>query len=155
MEIALPGGIAASLVDSDRQVVAAVGDGGFMMNVQELETAKRLGARFTCLVFNDYDYGLISWKQHLSRDRSVSTHIDNPNFKALAESFGIRGYRPETVPALKTQLQEAVATDELTLVEVPVDARATMRSCGNWSSTGPAEREGAAGADLSCRPLAK
>lgn len=123
MGIALPGGIAASLADPDRQVVAAMGDGGFMMNVQELETAKRLGARFTCLVFNDYDYGLISWKQHLSRGRSVSTRIDNPNFKALAESFGIRGYRPETVPALKTQLQEAVAADELTLVEVPVDAR--------------------------------
>ena len=89
MGIALPGAIAASLIDPQRQIVAAMGDGGFLMNSQELETAKRLGARFTVIVFNDNDYGLISWKQRMSRGRSVNTKISNPDFKAYAESFGI------------------------------------------------------------------
>ena len=76
MGISLPGGIAASLIDPGRQIVAAMGDGGFMMNSQELETAKRLGVAFTVIIFNDNDYGLISWKQSMSRGRSVSTRID-------------------------------------------------------------------------------
>src|SRR5438445_7355945 len=62
MGIALPGGIAAALAEPGRPIVAAMGDGGFLMNSQELETAKRLGVGYTILVFNDNDYGLISWK---------------------------------------------------------------------------------------------
>ena len=77
MGIALPGAIAASLIDPDRQVVAIMGDGGFLFNSQELETAKRLGVGFTVVIFNDDDYGMISWKQHLSRGQSVSTRITN------------------------------------------------------------------------------
>jgi len=79
MGISLPGGIAASLIDPGRQIVAAMGDGGFMMNSQELETAKRLGVGFTVLVFNDNDYGLISWKQRISSGNlevSSSTFFD-------------------------------------------------------------------------------
>lgn len=121
MGISLPGAIAASLIDSDRQVIAAMGDGGFLMNSQELETAKRLGVAFTVIIFNDNDYGLISWKQRMSRGRSVSTRIGNPDFLAYAESFGIRGYRPETVSELKQQLKTAVTSKELSLVEIPVD----------------------------------
>jgi acetolactate synthase-1/2/3 large subunit len=122
MGIALPGGIAAALAHPQRQVVAAMGDGGFLMNSQELETARRLGAGFTCLVFNDNDYGLISWKQRMSRGHSVSTHIGNPDFKKYAESFGIRAYRPESVAELRAQLRAAVSSRELCLVEVPVNA---------------------------------
>lgn len=121
MGIALPGGIAASLVDPERPVVAAMGDGGFMMNAQELETAKRLGVGFTCIIFNDNDYGLISWKQEQSRNRSVSTRLTNPDFKAFAESFGIKGYCPETVPELKAVLAEAVPSRDLCVIEVPVE----------------------------------
>ncbi|HET8726230.1 MAG TPA: acetolactate synthase large subunit, partial [Alphaproteobacteria bacterium] len=66
MGIALPGGIAAALAHPGRAIVAAMGDGGFLMNSQELEAAKRLGVGFTVIVFNDKDYGLISWKQDLS-----------------------------------------------------------------------------------------
>ena len=123
MGIALPGAIAASLIDPDRQIVAAMGDGGFLMNSQELETAKRLGLGFTAIIFNDNDYGLISWKQHMSKGRSVSTRISNPDFKAYAESFGIKGYRPQTVSELKHQLAASLASKELNIIEIPVDAR--------------------------------
>jgi acetolactate synthase-1/2/3 large subunit len=99
-----------------------MGDGGFLMNAQELETAKRLGVGFTILIFNDNDYGLISWKQRLARDRSVFTRITNPDFKAYAESFGILSYRPRTVRELKQQLSDAVTSRQLCVIEVPVDA---------------------------------
>ena len=123
MGISLPGAIAASLIDPQRQIVAAMGDGGFLMNSQELETAKRLGVGFTAVIFNDNDYGLISWKQSMSRGRSVSTRIDNPDFKAYAESFGINGYRPQSLTELKEQLRTAITSRELCVVEVPVDPR--------------------------------
>lgn len=122
MGIALPGALAASLVDPNRQIVAAMGDGGFLMNSQELETATRLGARFTTVIFNDNDYGLISWKQRLSRGRSVHTTLGNPDFKAYAESFGMRGYRPRSVAELRQQLRHAIGSRELCVIDVPVDA---------------------------------
>ena len=122
MGIALPGGIAAALVDPERQVVAAMGDGGFLMNAQELETAKRLGVGFTVVVFNDNDYGLISWKQRRSRGRSVGTRIGNPDIVAFAESFGVAGYRPEGTAELRQVLKSTLGTGELAVVEIPVDA---------------------------------
>ena len=121
MGISLPGAIAAALLDPRRQVVAAMGDGGFLMNSQELETARRLGVGFTVLVFNDDDYGLISWKQRMSRGRSVFTKISNPDFKAYAESFGIAAYQPTTLSELKDDLRKAITGGELALVEVRVD----------------------------------
>jgi acetolactate synthase-1/2/3 large subunit len=121
MSGALPGGIAASMIDPDRQVVSVMGDGGFMMNSQELETAKRIGAGFTAVILNDNDYGLIRWKQEMSRDDSFGTRISNPNFKAYAESFGIKAYRPANVGELKSQLSEAITSSELSVVTVDVD----------------------------------
>lgn len=121
MGIALPGAIAASLVDPGRQIVAAMGDGGFLMNSQELETAKRLGAKFTAVIFNDNDYGLISWKQHMARGRTAGTGITNPDFKAYVESFGIKSARPQSLAELKEQLRSAITSRELCVVEVPVD----------------------------------
>ena len=121
MGIALPGAIAASLIDADRQVVAIMGDGGFLMNSQELETAKRLGVGFTTVVVNDNDYGLIAWKQTMSRGRSVHTKLTNPDLEAYAESFGITGYRPKTLTELREQIHAAVNSTELSLIEVQVD----------------------------------
>lgn len=120
MGIALPGGIAARLHDKERQIVSVMGDGGFLMNSQELETAKRLGTPYINIVFNDNDYGLISWKQHQHRQRSVSTRIQNPDFKKYAESFGISGYRPETLDELRTIIKQALDTQELCLIEIPI-----------------------------------
>lgn len=120
MGIALPGGIAAGLHDKNRQIVSIMGDGGFMMNSQELETARRLGAGYVNIVFNDNDYGLISWKQEQHRDRSVSTRIQNPDFKQYADSFGVTGYRPESLQDLRTILEKAVEQKELCLIEIPI-----------------------------------
>lgn len=121
MGIALPGGIAASLQNPQRRVVSVMGDGGFLMNAQELETAKRLGVGFTVIVFNDNDYGLISWKQEMHRRKSTGTRIGNPDIKAFAESFGIKGYRPESVEELRSQLSASLDNRELSVFEIPVD----------------------------------
>ena len=98
-----------------------MGDGGFLMNSQELETATRLGVGYTIVVFNDNDYGLISWKQDISRGRSTGTHIGNPDFKAYAESFGIKAQRPDSVSELRAAVAEAIGSRELRLIEIPVD----------------------------------
>ncbi|WP_372639025.1 acetolactate synthase large subunit [Fodinibius sp.] len=120
MGIALPGGIAAGLLNKSRQIVSVMGDGGFMMNSQELETAKRLGVGYINIVFNDNDYGLISWKQFQHRQRSVSTGIQNPDFEKYAKSFGIQGYKPANLSELRSTLKQAVEHKELCLIEVPI-----------------------------------
>lgn len=121
MGIALPGGIAASLLYPKRQIVSMMGDGGFLMNVQELETAHRLGIGYTIIVFNDNDYGLISWKQEQSRSSSVYTSIGNPNFIDLARSFGLQSFRPTDESSLRENLLEAVQSPKLTLLEIPIN----------------------------------
>ncbi len=123
MGIAVPGAVAASLLDPGRWILAATGDGGFLMNSQELETAKRLKTAFTVLIFNDNDYGLISWKQRMSRGHSTGTKITNPDFKKYAESFGIKGYAPKNLGELKAQLKQAKSNRELCVLEIPVDPR--------------------------------
>lgn len=120
MGIALPGAVAASLLNPGRRVIAAMGDGGFMMNSQELETAKRLKLGFVTLVFNDNDYGLISWKQEIAHGRSTGTKLTNPDFKAYAESFGIKGYAPKNPAQLRTQLARAMEKHELCVFEIPI-----------------------------------
>lgn len=120
MGIALPGAIAASIHQSDRQIVAAMGDGGFLMNAQELETARRLDTSFVAVIFNDNDYGLISWKQQLSRQKSVSTRIGNPDFPAFAQSFGVEGHRAETAAELEGLLRTSFEKKTLSVIEVPV-----------------------------------
>ncbi|HXV18617.1 MAG TPA: acetolactate synthase large subunit, partial [Candidatus Omnitrophota bacterium] len=127
MGFALPGAIAASLYEPGRRIVAAMGDGGFMMNSQELETAKRLGVSFTTIIFNDNDYGLISWKQRMGRGRTTGTKIGNPDFKKYAESFGIKGYRPKNLSQLKSQLKKAVHSGGLSVVEIPVDTSVNLK----------------------------
>jgi acetolactate synthase I/II/III large subunit len=122
MGIALPGGVAAKLALPHKQVVAMMGDGGFMMNSQEIETAQRLGVGFTIIVFNDNDYGLISWKQHSHTQRSFGTHLTNPDFKKYAESFGIKGFRPSNLRELKDCLKETISRQHLCLVEIPIEA---------------------------------
>ena len=127
MGIAVPGGIAAKLAHPDKRVVSATGDGGFMMNSHEIETAKRIGVGYTIVIFNDFDYGLISWKQEDHHGRSVGTKLGNPDFKKYAESFGIRGYCPKTVSELKQNLKEAIESGEMCVVEVRIDASENKR----------------------------
>lgn len=118
MGIAVPGGLAADLA-VDGNVVAATGDGGFLMNAAEIETATRMGCGYTIVVFTDDDYGLISKKQRDHTGESFGTGLSNPDFVAFAESFGIDGYRPESADELRDVLETAIS-GEMTLVEIPI-----------------------------------
>ncbi len=124
MGIAVPGAVAAKLAFPERTVVAATGDGGFLMNSQELETAVRVGAPFVTLVFNDRTFGLIRYKQERQFGRSFGVDFGNPDFARYAESFGARGYRVETADDLGPVLREAIASRTVAVVDCPVDARA-------------------------------
>jgi acetolactate synthase-1/2/3 large subunit len=127
MGISLPGAIAAKLVHPDRKVVALCGDGGFLMNSQELETAKRIGANVTVVVWRDDGYGLIDWKQRNEFGRPFGVEFGNPDFVAYAESFGIAGFRPSSAGDLLPTLRRALDVDGPSLVEVPIDYRENLR----------------------------
>jgi acetolactate synthase I/II/III large subunit len=127
MGIALPGAIAAALVHPDRHVVALCGDGGFLMNVQELETAVRLGVRVTVVVWRDDGYGLIDWKQRNEFGRPFGVSFGNPDFVALAQSFGMPAFRPASSADLAATLRRALDVAGPSLVEVPIDYRENLR----------------------------
>jgi acetolactate synthase-1/2/3 large subunit len=120
MGIAVPGGLAADLA-VDANVVAATGDGGFLMNAAEIETATRLGCGYTIVVFVDDDYGLISEKQEDHTGESFGTRLTTPDLVTFAESFGIDGYRPGSPDELRDAFETAVASDGMALVEVQVE----------------------------------
>jgi acetolactate synthase I/II/III large subunit len=126
MGIAIPGAIAAKLVYPDRKVVAVTGDGGFMMNCQELETALRVGTPFVTLVFNDGGYGLIEWKQEAHYGRSSYIKFGNPDFVKFAESMGLKGYRVTATDELMPILKEALAQDVPAVIDCPVDYRENL-----------------------------
>ena len=123
MGIAIPGGVAAKLVHPSRKVIAATGDGGFMMNCQELETALRLGTAFVTVIFNDGGYGLIEWKQQNQYGESNFVHFTNPDFVKFAEAMGLKGYRVESTEDLIPTLKEALEQDVPTVIDCPVDYR--------------------------------
>lgn len=127
MGIAVPGAISAKLHYPRAQVVAATGDGGFLMNAQELETAMRIGTPFVSLIFNDGVYGLIGWKQQIHFNREAFVRFENPDFARFAECFGAKGYRvggwDELMPVLREALQQSVPT----VIDCPVDYGENMR----------------------------
>ena len=127
MGISLPGAIAAKLVHPERRVVALCGDGGFLMNSQELETARRIRANVTIVVWRDDGYGLIDWKQRSEFGRPFGVEFGNPDFVAYAQSFGIAGFRPNTAADLYPTLMRALEVDGPALVEVPIDYRENLR----------------------------
>jgi acetolactate synthase I/II/III large subunit len=121
MGFSVPGALAAKLAHPDRRVLAATGDGAFLMNSQELETAVRENIPITVLIWDDSAYGLIEWKMDL--DMGTSSHIKfgNPDFVKYAESFGARGYRVESAGELLPTLRKALAEDAVSVITVPVD----------------------------------
>ncbi|MEH2076774.1 MAG: acetolactate synthase large subunit [Nostoc sp.] len=129
MGIAIPGALAAKLVHPKRKVVAVTGDGGFMMNSQELETALRVGTPFVTIIFNDGGYGLIEWKQEnqFGKGNSSFVHFSNPDFVKFAESMGLKGYRVESALDLIPTLKEALAQDVPAVIDCPVDYRENHR----------------------------
>jgi acetolactate synthase-1/2/3 large subunit len=117
----VPGAIAAKLVYPNRRVVAVTGDGGFLMNSQELETAVRLGTGFVTLMLNDQTYGLIKWKQINRFSRPAFTDFGNPDFVKYAESFGAQAWRVQAAGELLPALQAALESGKLTVIDCPVD----------------------------------
>jgi acetolactate synthase-1/2/3 large subunit len=127
MGIALPGAIAAKLVFPDRKVVAFAGDGGFLMNVQELETAKRLGTAIVCMVLVDDRLGVIEANEQRLFGRTFATEFGNPGFVELARAFGIAGFAVPTARELFPTLRRALDLGEPALIAVPWDHRANER----------------------------
>jgi acetolactate synthase I/II/III large subunit len=127
MGIALPGAIAAKMVHPERRVVGLMGDGGIMMNLQELSTAVQYRVPSVNLVFEDGRYGLIEWKQMNAFGRSSHVEFPNPDFVKLAESFGAFGVRVESPDHFPIAMEQAFAqTDRPSLVVVPVDHTANF-----------------------------
>ncbi|MBW4659657.1 MAG: acetolactate synthase large subunit [Drouetiella hepatica Uher 2000/2452] len=127
MGIAIPGAIAAKLVAPERKVVAVTGDGGFMMNSQELETALRIGTPFVTIIFNDGGYGLIEWKQLNQFGESSFVKFSNPDFVKLAESMGLKGYRVTSSTDFLPILKEALSQDVPAVIDCPVDYSENLR----------------------------
>jgi acetolactate synthase-1/2/3 large subunit len=127
MGISVPGAISAKLAFPDRAVVAVTGDGGFLMNVQEIETAVRLNIAMVVLIWNDSGYGLIEWKQMNVFGRRSHVDFGNPDFIQLAESFGAKGYRIEQAEQLLPTLQQALADDAVSIIDCPVDYSENLR----------------------------
>jgi acetolactate synthase I/II/III large subunit len=121
MSFALPGAIGAKLALPGRRVLAAVGDGAFLMNSQELETAVRERIPLAVLIWQDDAYGLIKWKMDLELGHNAATGFTNPDFVAYAESFGARGYRITAADDLLPTLAEALAADTVSVITCPVD----------------------------------
>jgi len=127
MGIALPGAIAAKLVQPERKVVAFSGDGGFLMNVQELETAKRLGTAIVSVVLVDDRLGVIEVNERRQFGRTFGTVFGNPDFVQLARAFGIAGFGVSRAGELAPTLRRALDLGEPALVAVPWDHAANDR----------------------------
>jgi acetolactate synthase-1/2/3 large subunit len=117
----VPGAIGAKLARPDARVLVATGDGAFLMNSQEIETALREQIPFVVLVWVDDEYGLITWKMNLELGENRDTAFGNPDFVAYAESFGARGYRITHADELLPTLERALADDTVSVIACPVD----------------------------------
>ena len=121
MAWSVPGAIAAKIARPAAKVLVATGDGAFLMNSQEIETALRVGTPMVILIWDDNAYGLISWKMDLEIGHNVETHFKNPDFVAYAESFGAKGYRISSAEELLPTLRTALADDTVSVIACPVD----------------------------------
>ena len=127
MGAGLPSAIAAALIHPERRVLAVCGDGGFMMNSQELETAVRLKLNLVVLVLEDRAYGMIRWKQEVDGFSDFGLDFGNPDFVAYAKSYGAKGSRVGKVSELATMLEAAFSEGGVHLVVAPVDYSENMR----------------------------
>jgi acetolactate synthase I/II/III large subunit len=117
----VPGAIAAKIARPDSKVLVATGDGAFLTNSQEIETALRLNTPFVILIWDDNAFGLISWKMDLEIGHNVETKFSNPDFVAYAESFGAKGYRITSAAELLPTLRQALEDDTVSVIACPVD----------------------------------
>ncbi len=123
MGFALPGAIAASLIHPDRRILGIAGDAGFLMNVQEMETAKRLNCNLVMMVWEDNEYGLIAWKQSNEFGRHTDLGFGNPEWMELASAFGWHGRRCDNSQELHPTLEAAFEEQGPSLIVIPIDYR--------------------------------
>ena len=121
MGISVPGAIAAKLIYPEKKVLAVSGDGGFMMNCQEMETALRIGVPIVVMIFNDSGYGLIRWKQEDHFGSSCFTDFTNPDFVKFAESMGAKGYRIQSAEEIIPVLEDAFSQNVPCIIDCPID----------------------------------
>lgn len=121
MGAGLPSAMMASMLYPDRRVLAVCGDGGFMMNSQEMETAVRLGLNLVVIILNDSAYGMIRWKQAVDGFEDFGMRFGNPDFVRYAEAYGAKGSRVTSVEELVPTIEAAFAGGGVHLLDVPID----------------------------------
>ncbi|MHA1539705.1 MAG: acetolactate synthase large subunit [Alphaproteobacteria bacterium] len=121
MGAGLPSAMMASMIFPDRRVMAVCGDGGFMMNSQELETAVRLNLNLVVIILNDNAYGMIKWKQEAEGFENFGLDYGNPDFVKYAESYGAAGHRVEDADAFLPLMEDCFQKGGVHLIEVPID----------------------------------
>ena len=121
MGAGLPSAMMASMLYPNTRVMAVCGDGGFMMNSQELETAVRLKLNLVVLILDDGAYGMIRWKQSVDDFPDFGMTFKNPDFVKYAEAYGAKGHRVEDISLLKTTMEKAFLEGGVQLVIVPID----------------------------------
>jgi acetolactate synthase-1/2/3 large subunit len=121
MGAGLPSAMMAAMLHPDRRVMAVCGDGGFMMNSQEMETAVRLGLNLVVVILNDSAYGMIRWKQAVDNFPDFGLTFGNPDFVRYAEAYGAKGSRVSEAGALAPTLEAAFRGGGVHLVDVPID----------------------------------
>ncbi len=121
MGAGLPSAMMAAMLHPDRCVMAIAGDGGFMMNSQEMETAVRLGLNLVVLVLRDNSYGMIRWKQEVGKFPDWGLEFGNPDFVKYAQSYGAKGHRVESADSFQPLLEKCFAEGGVHLVEAPID----------------------------------
>lgn len=121
MGAGLPSAMCAKLLNPNKKVVSVCGDGGFMMNSQELETAVRLGLNLVVIILNDNAFGMIKWKQEGMGFDNYGLDYNNPDFVKYAESYGAIGHRPQSDNDFKGSLNKALNTDGVHVIDLAVD----------------------------------
>ena len=121
MGAGLPSAMASAMVYPDRKVMAICGDGGFMMNSQEMETAVRLGLNLTVLILRDDAYGMIRWKQANMGFADFGLTYGNPDFVKYAESYGASGHRVDSAEGAARPARACLDTPGVHLIDCPVD----------------------------------
>lgn len=121
MGAGLPSAIAAKLIAPNQKVITVCGDGGFMMNSQELETAMRLKLDLVVVILNDNAYGMIKWKQAENKQENFGLDFNNPDFVTLASAYGAHGHRIERTEELLPKLKECLNAKGVHIIDVPID----------------------------------
>jgi len=113
--------ITAAMIFPDKKVISVCGDGGFMMNSQELETAVRLGVNLTVVILNDKAYGMVKWKQENMSFSDFGLSFENPDFVKYADAYGAKGYRIDNSENLTETLESCLNSPGVHVIDCPID----------------------------------